>query len=109
MSDKPASPYAYLAAVPLGIATSVWCAYVMTYWWAWFVVPLGVPAIGTLHAWALCCVTWFVGRGFAFASLERADVMPKYATTSYVVAKPILVAALTGVAFGMLYLLHRMM
>jgi len=48
--------------VPLGLLKGL-CVSVI---WAWFVVPLGVPAIGVLHAWGLV-VLW----GLITADVKR--------------------------------------
>lgn len=37
----------------LVIPSMVWSGFVMQLMWAWFVVPLGVPAIGIAHALGL--------------------------------------------------------
>lgn len=109
MSDKPASPYAHIAALPLGIAASVWVAYTMTYWWQWFVVPLGLPTISTVHAYALCGAGWFFSRGIAFGLAERADVLAKHDNNFYVIGKPIMVSAIAGALLAFFYVLHRLM
>jgi hypothetical protein len=44
-----------LLAAPVSIVTN---AVVAATIWGWFVVPLGVPAIGYAHAYGLCVVAW---------------------------------------------------
>jgi hypothetical protein len=39
--------------LPFAIGASVYRAWVATFLWAWFVVPLGAQQIGTLHACGL--------------------------------------------------------
>lgn len=41
------------ATAIIAIANSFFGAFVLTRLWAWFVVPLGVPAIGMAHAMGL--------------------------------------------------------
>lgn len=43
-----------LAAVPLGFALDAWTAFVLSAFWTWFAVPLGLPHIGPLHMLGLC-------------------------------------------------------
>ena len=42
-----------LLAIAVGAACVPWFAYVATVMWAWFVVPLGVHALGKAHAYGL--------------------------------------------------------
>lgn len=110
MSDKPATLTAHLIAWPLGIACSLWCAYVLTWWWLWFVVPLGVPAIGTLHAWALSAGALFFHRHLSLAVAERCgERLDSCKTSQYVIVKPIAIAiAMTGV-WGVFWCVQRLM
>jgi hypothetical protein len=46
----------------LVIPGAAWSGFVLARLWAWFVVPLGVPAIGTWHAAGLSVlVSWMTG------------------------------------------------
>jgi hypothetical protein len=46
----------------LGIAL-VFQGFVLSYLWVWFVVPLGIPAIGIAHAIAIIMVANLILRG----------------------------------------------
>lgn len=109
MSDKPATVTAHLIAFPLGVACSFYCAHIMTYWWLWFVVPLGVPAIGTIHAWALTFVTWFLTRGLALGIIERTKLLPEHSSSTYVIGRPIAISVFMTLGWGVLYILQRLM
>jgi predicted neutral ceramidase superfamily lipid hydrolase len=109
MSDKPATLIHHVVGFVLGAAGSVWFAQVMTYWWLWFVVPLGLPAIGTAHAWALCAASVFFSRSLIFAVCERADVPQDRKTAAYVVMKPIVVALWATAVWGVLWCVQRLM
>jgi hypothetical protein len=57
-------PLIKLVFVILAIPFSLWLkATVGMSLWGWFVVPLGVPAIGLIHALGLTLVGWFYTTG----------------------------------------------
>ncbi len=46
----------------VSLALSIYGALVVKHGWGWFIVPLGVPAIGLLHAWGIrliISVLWY--------------------------------------------------
>ena len=44
----------------VALVVAFWKAFVLTIIWGWFIVPLGVPAIGVLHAYGLLLFTSLV-------------------------------------------------
>ena len=50
----------WLLMIPAGLCFK---AVVASDLWGWFVVPLGVPAIGMAHALGLCLVGWLFSCG----------------------------------------------
>ncbi len=50
----------WLFMIPIGLCFK---AVVASDLWGWFVVPLGVPAIGMAHALGLCLVGWLFSCG----------------------------------------------
>lgn len=59
-----------LVAIVAYIAVIPWVAYVATVMWGWFVVPLGMPAIGKAHAYGLLAIAGLIRRG---ESSKKAD------------------------------------
>jgi len=49
-----------LALLLTGIPLGLWKGYVVSCLWLWFLVPLGVPAIGVLHAWGISILAGFL-------------------------------------------------
>ena len=50
----------WLIAIPVGW---VWKALVAVSLWTWFIVPLGVPAVGMPHALGLTMTGWYFCSG----------------------------------------------
>lgn len=54
MNDEKQDVLAALGMLVLGLIgvalLTMWQGYVLTVLWGWFIVPLGVPAIGVAHA-----------------------------------------------------------
>jgi hypothetical protein len=50
----------WLLMIPVGLCFK---AVVVQDLWGWFVVPLGVPAVGMVHALGLCLVGWIFSCG----------------------------------------------
>lgn len=109
MSDKPASISVRIAMWPISLLGGAYSAYVFTYWWLWFVAPLGLPAINIWHAWGLGGIGWFLWRGVSLAIIERADEQAQYTGTSWVVARPFVLAIGSTLAWGFAYVMHRLM
>ncbi len=40
----------FLGVLAIIVPLSIWKGFVLSILWGWFLVPLGVPAIGTAHA-----------------------------------------------------------
>jgi type IV secretory pathway TrbL component len=49
-------------------------AYTLAYLWLWFVVPLGVPAIGMAHALGILCLKGFLTSHLATFKHDEEDV-----------------------------------
>ena len=49
-----------VAAIVAIIFGTVLNAFVLTQMWAWFIVPLGVVAIGMAHAWGLAIIIMWI-------------------------------------------------
>lgn len=45
-----------MVEVPVVILSSLYAAWIFTYLWKWFVVPLGVSQIGVLHAFGFIII-----------------------------------------------------
>lgn len=58
-------------SIIVGFAASFAMAISLYLLWGWFVVPLGIPSIGMLHAWGLI----YVAEAIKFDSTEMARVM----------------------------------
>lgn len=88
---------AVLLAIPVAFLTFVfWGGYVLSVMWAWFVTPLGVAPITTLHAAGLqCLLSTFMGsRGIPQKGEEdTSDAIAK------MIIYPVLLPAL-GFAVG---------
>lgn len=54
------------------IPIALWRAYVIARLWAWFVVPLGLPAIGVVPAYGLTLVAGVLGGGIYRAATSKA-------------------------------------
>ncbi len=57
------------AVVAFVLPLAAWSAYVMSMLWGWFLVPLGVPAIGFVQAWGIMLMI-SVTRGLRAAEPE---------------------------------------
>ncbi len=57
-----------LAIIPIAL----WEAYVVTILWAWFLVPMGLPELSLLAAWALKTMT----HSSAFTKKDNKDISP---------------------------------
>jgi hypothetical protein len=58
MKEEKAGVVDSLVALMLFFPVTVWCAYVEKVLWWWFIVPLGMPAIGMAHAYGLSVFLW---------------------------------------------------
>ncbi len=56
--------FAIMVALSVGaaliIALSLWRGFVLSYLWTWFLVPLGVPDIGIIHAIGISMIASFL-------------------------------------------------
>lgn len=56
MSKTEHSTADAVASLVIALPVTLWAAWVeKTLWW-WFAVPLGLPAIGTAHAYGISCL-----------------------------------------------------
>jgi len=60
-----------IVLIPFSLALKAW---VLAILWTWFVVPLGVPAIGNAHALGLAGLIWFSMYSGNNRKLEDYDV-----------------------------------
>ena len=46
--------------IAVGIPMAIWSGFVLSVLWAWFFVPLGIPAISTAHGIGIALLTGFL-------------------------------------------------
>lgn len=88
----------YAATFTINGGNIFWRAFVMTRLWGWFVVPLGLPAIGIAHAIGLSLLFGVVtlnhrfiwGKGMALEDTEPKDHL----------GRAIAFAVVYGIAWG---------
>ena len=59
----------WIVAIPVGW---VWKAFVAVYLWSWFIVPLGVPAVGMTHALGLTLAGWYFCGGMTGVTRDKS-------------------------------------
>jgi uncharacterized membrane protein AbrB (regulator of aidB expression) len=72
----------WVLAIPFGLWLK---ALVGVALWGWFVVPLGVPAVGMVHALGLSLVGWYFGSGMDHVHMKREVGWEKWVTVQLVV------------------------
>lgn len=74
---------------------------VLSYLWEWFVVPLGLKPVSTLHAIGICVLLDFIT--YHYYDYKKSEEVGLAASISYIIIRPI-VAITVGAAvhFGML-------
>jgi tetrahydromethanopterin S-methyltransferase subunit C len=80
----------FLSTIPLAI----WRAYVIARLWSWYVVPLGVPAIGMVSAYGLGIVA-----GILTGDIYRAAKSKDVEGDADIIGRIFGTALLTGFAF----------
>ncbi len=102
-NDKVTTKHALtaVAVFPVAVAINVIGLVLM---WRWFVVPLGVPAIGAAHAAGLAGIKGFLFRDNAASVVLRTGTAMKLALDKSVEA---MAASVGMIALG--YVCHRFM
>lgn len=59
-------------ALPLGIVTK---AFALAKMWAWFIVPLGAPSLGAVHAYGLVLTVMMFTMGIARNKIEAKTTL----------------------------------
>lgn len=49
----------FVILTPFSLLASLYAAWLLSYCWLWFVVPLGVVKVTVLHAWGLTAICTF--------------------------------------------------
>lgn len=90
-----------VVVLPIAFAASAYAAWLMTYAWGWFIVPLGAPQIGFIHAWGLMTI-------IAFFRSQKPEKKPDdfFKWSCRLISMNLFRYSL---AFGMCFLLHKMM
>ncbi len=87
----------------LSVPCSLYNAFMFTFMWRWFIIPLGAPTIGTIHAWGLFLCFSFLTSSFTRDKHDKDDPIRN--------AVIILVISMLTSTFatGMGYILHQVM
>lgn len=64
----------FLVVAPIVAGVSTLEAFVLRDFWAWFFMPLGLPAVGLAHAWGLALTLTCALRGFETKKDTREDL-----------------------------------
>ncbi len=81
----------------LALVLAAWKAFVLSVVWGWFVVPLGAPAIGVLHAYGLMLMLSLVTY-----SIDRHKKLEEIATSEKLVfgfVHPAVALAISGAVY----------
>jgi len=57
----------------LSIPVALYNAFMFTFMWRWFIIPLGAPTIGVIHAWGLFLTLSFFTMSFARKKYTNSD------------------------------------
>jgi hypothetical protein len=75
-------------------------AYTLSYLWLWFIVPLGVPVIGMVHALGLIALKGFLTFNFVAPKTENGKSLADKVVSNTVKS---IAVPLTTLALGFIY------
>lgn len=95
----------FLALVVTSIPVALLKALVISWLWLWFLVPLGVPPVGVVHALGITYVVWAILAGVKTQDFKTEDSKWYTETISQLIFT--LLASLVLWGFG--YVVHLFM
>ena len=91
-------------STPFYIAAMFYSGFVLSMGWGWFIVPLGVPEIGVLHAMGIIYVgTWFKYNGPYHKAMSDDEFI------EHMVTKLIGSVIFVTLVWGLMYVIHLLM
>ncbi len=81
----------------IALVLAAWKAFVLSIVWGWFVVPLGAPAIGVLHAYGLMLMLSLVT--FSLVRHKQMEEIPTSERLIFGLVHPGVALAISGVVY----------